>query len=255
MLVKGVIADFLVFFLVVVLVAVGWSRRIKYPTPQKFHAISSIQEIVGRCTEINRPLFADPGRWANVSTIRSAVGLAGVSILSYVAKLCATYNTKFVVFSQNEPLLLWLETTMKAPFGSYPNSVLPEVRYVPQVQGNMYESTFALSMERENAGGLISLGPLLTSAAIVAEGSARIGAMSLMGTDQIDTMAFMAVSCDHIMIGEEIFAAAAILSEDKVALNTVAAQDITKAIFFVLLILGAILALLRIRGFNTLLDM
>ncbi len=252
-LVTGTIADLVIFIFVSVLVIIGFTGKIKFPKPKKFQAITVIEEIVGRCTELNQPIFSDPGRWSDVTTMSSASGFAGMAILSYVARLCAKFNTKLIVFTQNEPLLTWMETTVKAPFVLSGSSVQPEVRYVPQVLGNMYTATLALAMEREKAGALISLGPLLTSAAIASEAGARIGAVTLMGTDQTAALGFLAVSAEHIMIGEEIFAAAAIVSEDEVAMNTVTTQDFSKALFIVIMTLGVVLSSLRIPWLSILL--
>ncbi len=253
MIIKGTATSLVLFIFVIIVLALVWSRRIKLPKPKWFPAVDKIPEIVGRCTETNRPVFSDPGRFDAVTSPRGVVGVAGIAILSYVAKLCAKYNTKFVVFSQNVAILSWITETMKAPYLQYPNSVKPEVRYIPPVLGNVYEITVQLQMEREKAGGFISLGPLLSSAAIVAEGAAKAGAVSLMGTDVMESMSFMAIACDYVMIGEEIYTAAALVTEDEIAQFTVTVQDITKAIFVAIIILGGVLSTLGISWITNLL--
>jgi hypothetical protein len=53
---------------------------------------------------------------------------------------------------------------------------------------------------------------------------------------------FFVAACDYTLIGEELYAAGAYLSQDKVKMGSIGGQDIVKAATMVLVLLGALMA-------------
>jgi hypothetical protein len=58
------------------------------------------------------------------------------------------------------------------------------------------------------------------------------------------------VACDYTLIGEELYAAGASLSGDPVQIGSIRGQDIAKAVFIVIIIVGVVLKLLGIDAFE-----
>ena len=73
--------------------------------------------------------------------------------------------------------------------------------------------------------------------------AAQVGAMQLVGTARLSHMPFFAILADYVLLGEEIYAAGAMLGGDKVTINTLAAQDVGKLLAIILVVLGSILAI------------
>jgi hypothetical protein len=66
------------------------------------------------------------------------------------------------------------------------------------------------------------------------------GSIQIAGTDQVAQLPFFVAATDYTLIGEELYAASAYLSQEPVQLGTLKAQDYTKALVMVYIILGAI---------------
>ncbi|HBK85208.1 MAG TPA: hypothetical protein DDZ53_04150, partial [Firmicutes bacterium] len=64
---------------------------------------------------------------------------------------------------------------------------------------------------------------------------------------------FFVAACDYCLLGEELYAAGAYLSQDKAKLGSIGAQDIAKAITMVILLVGSLLATAEIDGLANLL--
>ncbi len=69
----------------------------------------------------------------------------------------------------------------------------------------------------------------------------------LGGTDTTHNIPFLVAICDYSIIGEELYALGAYVSQDPTQSSSLAGQDIGKYIAVVLVILGAILATIGIN--------
>jgi hypothetical protein len=153
-----------------------------------------------------------------------------------------------VFMTQNAPALPLIQETINTPFIEYPNAVLPEIRFLPLVPGTVYCTTFASNIERDGAGGVICVGPHLTSATIITEVPSRIGAINIMGTTQMEMIGFFAAASDYIIIGEELYAIASLLGEDETMMRSISAQDVAKYVVLGLVIVGLILGAAGVAG-------
>jgi hypothetical protein len=66
--------------------------------------------------------------------------------------------------------------------------------------------------------------------------------MTLGGTDTTHNIPFMVAANNYSMIGEEMYAMSAYLSEDKTLSSSLAGQDIGKYIVILMTIVGVLLA-------------
>ena len=91
------------------------ARRGKVPQIRKLAALDAIEEAVGRATEVGRPVHFSPGI-IELTHERSAQTLAGLSVLSYVAKLCARYDTDLVTTIMKPDVYVVAEEIVKQSF-------------------------------------------------------------------------------------------------------------------------------------------
>jgi len=87
---------------------------------------------------------------------------------------------------------------------------------------------------------------------LLAEGAVQAGAISIGGCTRLYQIPFFVAACDYTLIGEELYAASAILSGNPIKLGSLVGQDIIKAISAVLIVVGALLVT---AGNKTLLDL
>ena len=84
------------------------------------------------------------------------------------------------------------------------------------------------------------MGVFYAESLILAETGNIAGSIQISGTDQIAQLPFFVAATDYTLIGEELYAASAYLSQDPVQLGTLKAQDYVKAIIMIVIILGAV---------------
>ncbi len=85
------------------------------------------------------------------------------------------------------------------------------------------------------------IGAFYFEALMISEQGFIQGAMQIAGTAMTAQIAFFVAACDYTLIGEEIFVAGAVVSQDTTLLGSIAGQDLVKAILIALLVGGFII--------------
>ena len=86
------------------------------------------------------------------------------------------------------------------------------------------------------------LGAFFAESLLLAETGHAIGAIQIAGTANVHQMPFFVVACDYTLIGEEYYAASALLSNDSRLLGSLKASDTVKIVLIIVIALGSILA-------------
>jgi hypothetical protein len=217
------------------------------PKLRRLTAVDTIDEILGRCVEMGKPAFylMDTVNMDTPSILAPTV--AAFQILSYTARVSARLGAKFFV-----PVVQGLAYTIASEIveeAYRAENQLEEynptetVMYLPDGADRMY---IINHMWSEEVAGAFLLGSWYHKAVIYTENAARVGAMMLGGTDTTHNIPFLVAICDYSIIGEELYALGAYLSEDVANSSSLAGQDIGKYIATALILLGAILATLGI---------
>ena len=205
--------------------------------------IAGIQEIdnaIGRATEMGRPILFVPG----LSSIQDIATLAGLSILGRVAKKAAEYDTKILVPVRNYIVLpIAQEIVREAHYeagrpDTYDKSsaffiTTSQFAFVAGVNGIMI---------REQTATNFYMGMFWAEALIMTETGNATGAIQISGTDAVTQIPFFITTCDYTLIGEELYAASAYLAREPLMLGTLKAQDYTKLVIMIFIVLGTVLS-------------
>ena len=105
-----------------------------------------------------------------------------------------------------------------------------------------YAAGYAGMVQRERAGSAFLFGSFAAESLVLAEAGQQAGAMQVAATTSPEQVAFFISACDYTLIGEELFAASAYLTKEPVQLGSLIAQDRAKLLFFILIIIGIIIA-------------
>jgi hypothetical protein len=212
---------------------------------RRLAGFDAIDEAVGRCTELKRPLHFTPGLGRMYSETAAAL-MAGLSLLSYTAKQCAKYDTQMIVTCCYYEQFPFVQGSVKTEFDNA-GKTMPEeyVRFVGHLQGALSVACQGI-FEREHIGANLMFGHFDEECVSIAEKGFRVGAMSIGGTEAMGQAAIMAAVMDYILIGEELYAAGAYASGEPTQLGSIAGADLSKMAAMVLVILGAILVNLGI---------
>ncbi len=219
-------------------------REGKYlPKIRPINGLDAIEEAIGRATEMGRPVHFSPGI-GGVTDESAPQTMAAMEILSYTSDLVAKYDNDMVVSIRMPDLFPIAQEVTRQRFMA---AGKPEMFKETTVQF-FSDEQFAYAarcmgfITREKAAANIMMGAFWAESLMIAEAGASVGAIQVAGTANLHQIPFLVAACDYTLIGEELFAGGAYLSQDKMKLGSIAAQDYLKIVSIALVILGALAA-------------
>jgi hypothetical protein len=203
---------------------------------RKIAGLEAVDEAVGRATEMGRSILFVPG----IQDMDNVQTVAGIAILSNIAKRTATYETELdVPVSRSLTMSVGRETVKQA----YLEAGRPDlynddiVHYITDEQFGYVAAVDGI-MVRQKPAACFYLGAFFAESLILAETGSSIGAIQVAGTAMPTQLPFFVAACDYTLIGEELFAASAYLSKDKKMMGSLKGQDAGKAIAMIFIVVG-----------------
>lgn len=206
---------------------------------RRIAGLQAVEEAVGRATEMGRSVLFIPG----IQDLDDVQTLAGLTILSSVAKLTAEYETTLDVPVSRSMVMSNGREVVKEAFLSagrpdfYHDGI---VHYVTDEQFGYVAAVDGI-MVREKPAACFYMGAFFAESLILAETGNHIGAIQIAGTAMPTQLPFFVAACDYTLIGEELFAASAYLSGDQRMIASLRGQDVGKVIAMGSILLGSIL--------------
>jgi len=199
--------------------------------------LAAVDDALGRATELGAPVVYVTG-WGG--DLARPTTMASLAILSHVAERAALLNTR-VLFPAHDPLVASAaQDTIQQAYAraGRPDLYRPgDAAFVTQSQLG-YAAAVEGVLSRNKPGAVFLLGTFEGEALILAETAHNVGAVQISGTDSTIQLSFFLVACDYTLIGEELFAASAYLSQDVSMLGALRGQDVLKLIIVALLLAG-----------------
>ncbi|MGE5561514.1 MAG: DUF6754 domain-containing protein [Chloroflexota bacterium] len=212
----------------------------KVPEIRKVNGLDALDEAIGRATEMGRPVHYSPG----IGDLSNSQTLASFSLLAYVARMCAKYDTRLIVTSRTVTVTPVMEEIVKAAYtdmNKADNYNPNDVRFLSDDQFG-YASGCVGIMQREQVAANILFGAFWAESLIFAEVGSQSGAIQISGTANTAQIPFFVAACDYTLLGEEMYAASAYLSRDPVLVGNLVGQDWGKWFAAAVIAVGAILA-------------
>ena len=207
---------------------------------RKIAGLEAIDEAVGRATEMGRPVLFVTG----IQDINEIQTLAGLTVLSRVAKTAAEYGAQIEVPTCRSLVMAAARETVEAAYlaAGAPDSYQPDrIHYLTDEQFAFVAGVTGY-MVREEPAACIYMGGFYAESLILAETGNHIGAIQVAGTAMPSQLPFFVASCDYTLIGEEFFAASAYLSGDPLQIGSLKGQDYGKFLSVLVLIVGIFFA-------------
>ncbi len=123
---------------------------------------------------------------------------------------------------------------------------IDNIRYMTDDQFG-YVSAVDGIMLRDRPATNFYLGTFYAESLILAETGHSTGAIQIAGTAMSDQLPFFVAACDYTLLGEELYAASAYLSQEPIQLGSLKGQDLGKLIFILIILIGVIT---RLFGWN-----
>ena len=236
-----------VIFCLTVVILIREARRGRTFYVRPIPGLSAVDEAIGRATEMGRPILFVCG----LGTAADVATLAAFTLLGRVAKKTAEYQTQVLVPCYDPIVMTIAQEIVKS---SYMDAGRPElyrqddIFFVTQDQFP-YAAAVNGIMLREHPATNFYIGKFYAESLVMAETGNLAGSIQIAGTDEVTQIPFFVAACDYTLIGEELYASSAYLSQEPPLLGTLKAQDYGKAIGAIILIVGTILAILGQRWF------
>ena len=213
------------------------ARRGKKVYVRPIAGIDAVDEAIGRATEMGRPILFVPGLGdpSQVATI------AAFTILGRVAKKVAEYQTRIIVPNYDPVVMTICQEVVKE---SYSAAGRPDdfnerdIYFVTQDQFP-YTASVNGTMLRERPATNFYMGKFYAESLVLSETGFIAGSIQIAGTDELVQIPFFIAACDYTLMGEELYAASAYLSQEPQQLGTIKAQDWGKVVAIALMIIGA----------------
>lgn len=222
-------------------------------TIHKIPGVDALNEAVGRATELGGTVIFAPG----FGQVQDSQTLAGLSVLSHVAAMCAKYDTRIVVSVGLASVYPIAAAVTKQAFiseGKVDRYSDNDVRFYSEISMGWASGTIGVMM-REKVAANIFIGAFWAESLFMAEAGNMIGATQIAGTANTHQIPFFVAACDYTLIGEEIYAASAYLNPDPVTTSGLVVQDWGKVFGLLVIVLGSLLATFGNTALAALLDM
>ncbi len=209
---------------------------------RRISGLEALEEAIGRATEMGKPAHFTPGL-GDIIGATAAETFAALEILSHVTNLSAKYNTQLVVTIRQPNVFPLAQESVRQAYAVAGRIELYKedtVRFLSNNQ-DAYTSGVVGFMHREKAAANLMAGLFMGESLLLAEAGAQVGAIQVAITASVNQLPFFVAACDYTIIGEELFAAGAYLSQDKVKLGGIAAQDYFKLAVMVTVVVGTIM--------------
>lgn len=204
--------------------------------------LAALEEAIGRATEMGRPVHFSPGLGDVIGTSAPDT-LAALQLLSYVTDLSARYDARLLVTIRMPNVFPIAQELVRTGYSASnkPQSYREDtVRYVSSDQDAYAAGVIGL-MHQEKVASSILAGLYMGEALLIAESGASLGLMQVAVTASVMQVPFFVAACDYVIIGEELYAAGAYVSGNKMRLGAIAGQDCIKLAVMAIIILGTIL--------------
>jgi len=224
----------------IILTAIYRARQGREFFVRRIPGLDAVEEAIGRATEMGRPILylTGSGDMGDVATIAASV------VLGEVAKRAATYGTEVRVPHRDPIVMAVCQEIVKEGClaAGRPDAYKEDSNFFITTDQFSYTAAVDGIMLRERPAANFFLGSYFAESLLLAETGASTGAIQIAGTDSDHQLPFFITACDYTLIGEELYAASAYLSRERVLLGTLRGQDVAKAIFLVAMVVGAGLA-------------
>lgn len=231
---------FLLILGVLSFVAYYYGRRGRTWEIRSLEGLDATWEGIGRAAEMGRPIMVLTG----ISGLGSSQTIAGLTVLGEVAQRAVEIGVNTHTTNSSTQVIAFSEAVLKSAYDRAGKSEL----YIPGEYCRWFGGDqFAYAV---GAAGyilevkpamIVAMGYFLFDVIVTMETGSRVGSQIIGGT--LSALPEMSVFSDYLLIGEELYAASAMISQDKMVIATIAGQDWIKLISVLLMVVGAILML------------
>jgi hypothetical protein len=201
---------------------------------RRIAGLNSIDEAVGRATELGKPVLMVPG----MSDPINAKAMQSINIFSHVARVAARFANPILFCCSSSSVYTVSQEVIRDVYqqeGLSDRYDVDSVRFLSDRQFAFAAGTAGIIM-RDQVAACFFMGEFYAESLIFAETANRVGAIQVASSTELTQTPFFIAACDYVLIGDEFYAASAYLTRQPVLVGSLVGQDWCKlgAIFLIL---------------------
>ncbi len=215
------------------------THRRGLPHVRRIAGVEAMEDAIGRATELGRPVFYVAG----TQDLDDVQTVASLGILGSVGRMTARHGCSLVMPTDRSLVLSAAREILRESYTSVGRSD----GYAPDMVSYISDDQFGFAarvdgmIARDKPAACFLQGAFYAESLLLAEAGAQAGAVQVAGTAMSHQLPFLIAACDHVLIGEEFYAAEAYLSGDPEKLGSLRGQDLIKNMVLVALVGGVVL--------------
>lgn len=231
----------MVLFVAPLLVYIRKARQGKKFYVRRVAGIDAVDEAVGRAAELGRPISFCSG----ITTV-SPVLYACLGVLFHIGRKAAQYKSKLLLPQIYPDVMAIAEDTVRDAYREESRLSIFDPSNIQFLSDEQFAFAAGYSgiVQREKVAAAFLFGEFAAESLVLAEAGQAVGAMQVAASVSPEQVPFFICTCDYTLIGEELYAASAYLTREPVQVGSLLGQDKAKLLFFILIIIGVVLATL-----------
>jgi len=221
---------------------------------RRIAGLDAIDEGVGRAVELRRPVAVD----LHTGTLSTVDGVLALTYLDYAARKAAEVGANFVVgLGAAEVTPVATDIVRSAYILADKEEMFNAtsmIRFISPAQWG-YTGGWLGLVAREKPGLIFIPGSMGAEVMLIAEAGQWVGAMQIACSTSLLNIPFLVAGCDYVIMGEEFYAGAAMISQNPVQLGCIVGQDHFRLITISLVIFGSILVTLGSKWLSNLMNL
>jgi hypothetical protein len=223
-----------------------WLRKHDQPRLRVIPAIEKLRIAMPEAAEDGRTVHVALGT-AGLADANAMQTLAGLDVLDYLGEQSIVSSHTPVVTTADPTTLLAAQTTASRSLRAHDQAAQFDPLNIQFIGGTLHApAAYAAGvidlLERRTVAASFALGQFGDEYLLINEAAGRGGTPEVAGTGNPQGLALMALAAQHVLVGEELFAAGAYLKRGLWNLAGLAASDLMRW-----LIAAAILTLVTLK--------
>lgn len=204
-------------------------------------AFKMMKSLLGQVTESGKTIHLGLGT-SGISDAHMPALAAGLAVLRYLAKQGAAFGESPVTTVADPTALLVAQDTLYRAHqakGFARNYASTNVQmFAPD------PTTYAVGAQdivnQENVAANVMVGHFDQEFLLLGETGAQRGLVQVAGSDSVGAQPFMLATCKYVLLGEEMFAAGAYLTEEPKQVAGLYVQDLLRVMIVAVILLGVL---------------
>lgn len=220
------------------------ARRGRTPQPRAISAFDALHGQLGRGIESGRPAHISIGTGGIVGD-DALVTLAGASVVDSMAEEAADTGAAPAVTVADGTAMVLAQDMLRRPYtrrGDLTGFDLFDVQMLG-MQPFQYAAGAMEFLAHSQPVSNVMIGSFGPEAGLIAEEGVKQGLTQVAGSTDARALSVLYPSADHLLVGEEVFAAPAYLDRRAGHLGRLRAQDLVRYVLAVIIIVAAFLRL------------